>query len=68
VRPNRDAQNGKYRFAVINERVPHMPLLIHSTPKYRHHRASGNAVVKIQGKDHYLGKYGSNSARPNTID
>ncbi len=40
-----------------------MPRLIHSTPKYRHHRASGNAVVKIQGKDHYLGKYGTEESK-----
>ena len=40
-----------------------MPRLIHSTPKYRHHRASGNAVVKIQGKDHYLGTYGTKASK-----
>ena len=28
-------------------------------PKYRLHKASGNAVVSINGKTHYLGKHGS---------
>jgi hypothetical protein len=28
-------------------------------PKYRHHRASGQAVVTLNGKDVYLGKHGS---------
>jgi len=36
-----------------------MPLLVHATPKYRHHRPSGQAVVVLQGKAHYLGSYGS---------
>ena len=29
------------------------------TPKYRHHTHSGQAVVTINGKDVYLGKYGT---------
>jgi integrase len=29
------------------------------TPSYCHHKASGQAVVRINGKDHYLGTYGS---------
>ena len=28
-------------------------------PKYRPHKSSGQAVVTIRGKDHYLGKHGS---------
>ncbi|WP_437225955.1 hypothetical protein SH661x_004330 [Planctomicrobium sp. SH661] len=28
-------------------------------PTYRSHKASGQAVVTINGKDHYLGKFGS---------
>ena len=27
-------------------------------PSYRVHKASGQAVVTLGGKDHYLGKYG----------
>ena len=27
-------------------------------PKYRRHRASGQAVVTLSGRDHYLGPYG----------
>lgn len=29
------------------------------TPTYRHHKASGQSVVTLVGKDFYLGKYGS---------
>ena len=32
-----------------------MPRLTKSLPKYRKHRASGQAVVTLDGKDHYLG-------------
>ena len=28
-------------------------------PSYCHHKASGNAYVRIYGSDHYLGQYGS---------
>src|SRR3990167_6392065 len=31
-----------------------MPRLTNATPKYRKHRASGQAVVTLNGKDHYL--------------
>ena len=29
------------------------------TPSYRLHKSSGQAVVTIHGRDHYLGKHGS---------
>ncbi|MBN1852100.1 MAG: site-specific integrase [Pirellulales bacterium] len=32
-------------------------------PKYRRHRASGQAVVTLNGKDHYLGKWKSAASR-----
>ena len=32
-----------------------MPKLVASLPKYRRHKASGQAMVTIAGKDHYLG-------------
>lgn len=28
-------------------------------PKYRHHKATGQAVVTLGGRDHYLGKHGT---------
>jgi integrase len=34
-----------------------MPRLTAATPKYRHHKASGQAVVTIASKDHYLGPW-----------
>jgi|RhiMetdeSRZDD1v2_1073273.scaffolds.fasta_scaffold1218420_2 hypothetical protein len=37
-----------------------MPRLTAATPKYRLHRASGQAVVTIAGKDHYLGPWKAN--------
>ena len=36
-----------------------MPRLVNRPPKYRHHKASGQAIVTIEGRDHYLGLYGS---------
>ncbi len=36
-----------------------MPKLTIQVPKYRLHRASGQAVVTINGRDVYLGKYGT---------
>ncbi len=40
-----------------------MPTLKKALPKHRKHRASGQAVVTICGRDHYLGKYDSESSR-----
>lgn len=39
-----------------------MPRLVNATPKYRRHRASGQAVVTIAGKDHYLGPHGTKAS------
>jgi len=36
-----------------------MPRLTQALPHYRLHRASGQAVVTLGGRDHYLGPYGS---------
>ena len=32
-------------------------------PSYRHHKARGLAVVRLNGQDHYLGPYGSEASR-----
>src|SRR5689334_22132957 len=40
-----------------------MPKLINRNPKYRKHRASGQAVVTIGRQDHYLGPYGTAASR-----
>ena len=40
-----------------------MPKLIKAVPKYRKHRASGQAVVTIGGRDHGLGPYGTKASR-----
>ncbi len=40
-----------------------MPRLKNAVPKYRRHKASGQAVVTIAGVDHYLGKFNSKPSR-----
>lgn len=40
-----------------------MPRLSKSLPKYRRHKASGQAVVTLNGRDHYLGPYNSKPSR-----
>ena len=34
-----------------------------ATPKYRKHKASGQAIVTLSGRDHYLGPYGTKVSR-----
>ena len=36
-----------------------MPSRRRRTPKYRHYKPKDLAVVRIDGKDHYLGRYDS---------
>ncbi|QDT74464.1 tyrosine-type recombinase/integrase [Lacipirellula limnantheis] len=40
-----------------------MPRLVAAFPKYRKHRASGQAVVTIHGRDHYLGPHGTSASK-----
>jgi hypothetical protein len=40
-----------------------VPKLVHRTPKYRRHRASGQAIVTVNGQDFYLGPYGTAVSR-----
>jgi integrase len=40
-----------------------MPSADHRLPKYRHYRPKNLAVVRIDGRDHYLGKYDSPESR-----
>jgi hypothetical protein len=40
-----------------------MPKLKSSLPKYQRHRASGQAIVTLYGKDHYLGPYGTKASK-----
>jgi hypothetical protein len=39
-----------------------MPRLVQAVPKYRKHRASGQAIVTINGRDHYLGPHNSTAS------
>ena len=36
-----------------------MPRLTQRLPKYRKHRATGQAIVALDGRDHYLGPHGT---------
>jgi integrase len=40
-----------------------MPRLLHTVPKYRRHRGSNQAVVTLNGRDHYLGPHGTKASR-----
>jgi hypothetical protein len=40
-----------------------MPRLNGRIPKYRRHRASGQAIVTLNGRDHYLGPHGSETSK-----
>jgi len=40
-----------------------MPKLSNSVPKYRRHKASGQAIVTLAGKNQYLGPYGTKASR-----
>lgn len=40
-----------------------MPRLTNRPPAYRKHRATGQAVVTLSGKDHYLGPHGTRASR-----
>jgi integrase len=40
-----------------------MPRLTKCLPKYRKHKASAQAVVTIQGRDHYLGPHGTKASK-----
>ena len=42
-------QNGMYGFEAQRSRAMHR--LIHSNPEYRKHRAPGQAIVTVDGKD-----------------
>ena len=42
-----------------------MPRLTESQPKYRKHKVSGQDIVKLDGKDFYLGPYGTSKTLSN---
>lgn len=39
-----------------------MPKITRSVPSYRLHKASGQAVVTLDGRDHYLGRHGTSES------
>lgn len=40
-----------------------MPARSAKVPSYCHHKATGQAVVRVEGRDYYLGKFGSAQSR-----
>jgi hypothetical protein len=40
-----------------------MPRLLSGVPRYRKHRASGQAIVTLSGQDFYLGPHGTKTSR-----
>lgn len=40
-----------------------MPRLSNATPRYRRHRASGQAIVTLNGRDFYLGPHGTKASK-----
>lgn len=40
-----------------------MPRLKNAVPKYRRHKASGQAIVTIGGRDHYIGPHGTQASK-----
>src|SRR6185436_1417463 len=40
-----------------------MPRLLGKNPSYRKHRATGQAVVTLSGRDFYLGPHGTKASR-----
>jgi integrase len=42
---------------------PQLPILKEALPKYRKHKASGRAIMTIQGQDFYLGPWNSKASR-----
>jgi hypothetical protein len=52
-----------YRFWIPLKETRAMPWASNRLPKYRKHRGSGQAVVTINGRDHYLGPHGTKASK-----
>jgi integrase len=59
---NPDARNGNYRFFPRPEAAS-MRRITKKPPSYRLHKPSNRAVVTLDGRDFYLGPYGSEESR-----
>jgi integrase len=60
--PIRNSKNDK-PLDTIGEPVDTEPVVSQRVPSYRRHKASGQAVVTIAGRDIYLGAYGSAASK-----
>jgi hypothetical protein len=61
VRLSSGRKNGTYRFS-LSAKESYMPQFKDRIPKYRRHRHSGQAIVNLDGSDHYLGPHGSQTS------
>jgi hypothetical protein len=52
--------NYRNRFSGVRTMLSASPT---RTPSYRKHKGSGQAVVTLNGKDHYLGRYGTRHSK-----
>ncbi len=43
--------------------LPERPVPAKPVPKYRHYKPKNLGVVRIDGRDHYLGRFGSPESR-----
>ena len=68
MRHSIEAQNGCYRFGLRIGGVHGMLNLTKAVPKYRTHTATGQAVVTVGERDHYLGRYGPTRSAGSTND
>src|SRR3954453_67436 len=56
-----DRKNGRYRFPLRSAAMPRLSDT--AVPAYRLHKASGQAVVTLDGHDFYLGVYKSAASK-----
>lgn len=56
-------QDGNYRLGVLAFGDCTMPKLTDSLPKYRKHKATGQAVVTLDGRDFYLGPHRTKASK-----
>ena len=61
--PDSLSQNGKYRFGSLFYREHHYAKANSMLPKYRLHKASGQAVVTFNGRDFYLGPHATKTSK-----
>jgi hypothetical protein len=57
------SQRQKWYIPFLGKDAALIPRPENHLPRYRKHRASGQAIVTISGKDHYLGPHGTKASK-----